>query len=138
MRDRLFVLQIVVVHEDQWLKPETEIVLRVDRQYSIEAMLFAAADEHDAYNTATDWMASNGFSDAHHDGRGDRTRIYSVGIHQLEEIATIGDFADRSRGTYGLDLPGFWLADIDSDGVPAVRQKDDLEAFRLLRLKDGT
>lgn len=129
IRDRLFVLQVVIAHEDQWFKPETNVVLRTERQYSIDAMLFAAADEHDAYKTATDWLENDGFSDANCDGYGDITRIFSVGIHQLEEVASLSDFADKSRDTYGLTLPNFWLPDIDSDDKPRVRQKDELQAF---------
>lgn len=129
IRDRLFVLQVVIAHENQWFKPETNVVLRTERQYSIDAMLFAAADEHDAYKTATDWLENDCFSDANCDGCGDITRIFSVGIHQLEEVASLSDFADKSRDTYGLELPNFSLADIDSDGKPRVRQKDELQAF---------
>ena len=96
MKDRLFVLQVVVVHEDQWFKPYTEIVLRTDRQYRIDEMLYAAADEHDAYKTAMEWLEHGGFSDAHHDGAGDLTVQSSAGIHELVEIASLSDIASKS------------------------------------------
>lgn len=66
-------------------------------------MLFAAADKHDAYKTATAWLENDYFSDAHCDGRGDLRSIFSVGIRQLEEVASLGDFAEKSRDIYGLD-----------------------------------
>ena len=134
MPDRLFVVQIVVVHENQWHEPATEVVLRAEREYSIDEILFAAVDENDAFETATKWLADHAFSDAHHDGRGDRTRVFAAGIHQLEEIASLSDLADRTRDLYGVKLPGFWMSEIDAKMMPAVRQKDDLEIFRVRRL----
>ena len=136
MNDRLFVLQVVVIHEHQWFKPETEIVERSEREFAIDEIIFNAADEEDAYETAKKML--DGFSDAHHDGRGDRTKVDGCGIHQLEEITSLKDFADKTRDLYGVHLPGFDPSDVDSCGVPTVRQKDDLEIFRLLRLRNGT
>lgn len=84
-----------------------------------------------------DWIEHGGFSDAHHDGAGDLTVQSSVGIHQLVEVASLTNIASESQELYGVGLPGFCPTDVDPDGKPTVRQKDDLEIFRLLRLRNG-
>ena len=72
--------------------------------------------------------------DMNHDGDGDLTRHFGIGIHQLEEVETIDEFSDAARDLGGVSLPEFSLADVDRNGVPIVRPKDQLEVFRLLRL----
>lgn len=138
MHNRLFVLQVVVSHLEQWFEPCSENVIRTERVYAIDQQLFAAADEESAYYLAKGWVERGAFSDSHHDGKGDRTIIDAIGIHQLEEITSLSDFATGVQELYGVDLPGFNPADTDSDGVPTLRSKDDLEVFRMQRLRRGT
>jgi hypothetical protein len=138
MSDRLFVLQVVVIHEHLWFCPFSEDVERTERDYTIDQLLFAAFDEETAYNQAVNWLARDGFSDSHHDGRGDRTNVSGAGIHQLEEIVSRGHFPREVENLYGVHLPGFDPECRDSKGMPVVRQKENLEVFRLLHLRRGT
>ena len=136
--DRLFVLQVVIVIEEQWFAAGREgPATRTARRHRIDDLLFAASDEDDAYRIAMDWLANDGFSDANHDGEGDLTRIFALGIHQLEEVAWLNEVAVKTHELYGIALPGFYLGDVDSSGVPLVRQKEELEVFRLRRLFQG-
>src|SRR6476660_1010354 len=83
--DRLFVLQVVVAIEEQWFAESREgPPTRTARKYRIDGLLFAAADEDDAFRIASEWLANDAFSDSNHDGEGDLTRIFAIGIHQLE------------------------------------------------------
>lgn len=144
MTERLFVLQVVIVVEQQWWAniccgpPD-----RIERAYGINECLFPAADEHDAYRIASEWVGdpedpeSGGFFDSDQDGPGDLTRSFALGIHQLEELTLLQRFDEELHEPYGIHLPGFWLGDIDSNGVPLVRRKEELEVFRVLRLRSG-
>jgi len=133
--DRLFVAQIVIAIEDQWFAPNTDgPPIRTERHYAIHQQLFAALDEEHAYRIVTDWLEQDAFSDDNHDGPGDLTRIFALGIHQLEEVVRLSEVQLKSRGIYGINLPGFHFGDIDSQGVPIIRQKQDMETFRLLGL----
>jgi hypothetical protein len=136
--DRLFVAQVVLAIEEQWFAPGTGgPPIRSERHYALDAMLFAAADEEQAYRTVSDWLANEGFSDAHHDGPGDLTRIFAIGIHQLEEVGRLSELPTAVHEQYGISLPGFYLDDVDASGAPIVRNKEDLEVFRLLRMSRG-
>ena len=136
--DRLFVAQVVLAIEEQWFAPGTAgPPIRTERHYALDAMLFAAADEQQAYSTVSDWLANEGFSDAHHDGPGDLTRIFAIGIHQLEEIGRLNELPTAVHEEYGISLSGFYLDDVDASGAPIVRNKEDLEVFRLLRMSGG-
>jgi hypothetical protein len=138
LNDRLFVLQVVVAIEEQWFADSREgPPTRTARKHRIDDSLFAAADEDDAFQIASEWLANDGFSDSNHDGEGDLTRIFAVGIHQLEEVARIGELREKAQELYGIALPGFYLGDVDVSGVPVVRQKEELEVFRLRRLFHG-
>ena len=134
--DRLYVLQVVVAIEEQWFGPDTNgPPIRTDRFYTIDDLLFAAADEEDAFVMATNWIVDDAFSDANHDGPGDLTRIFALGIHQLKEVGRISEFPEKVHAQYGLSLPGFYMGDMDCNGVPIVRQREELEVFRLQRLR---
>lgn len=137
--DRLFVLQVVIAIEEQWFADHAKgPPARTTRSHQIADHLFAAADEDDAFRIASEWLASDSFSDSNHDGEGDLTCIFAIGIHQLEEVSRLSQIAEQSHELYGIELPGFFLRDVDSSGVPIVRQKDELEVFRLRRLfRDG-
>ncbi|MDX1944405.1 MAG: hypothetical protein SFU86_03285 [Pirellulaceae bacterium] len=132
--DRLFVLQVVIAIEEQWFAPGTiGPPVRCERRYRVDEMLFAAADEEAAYRTATNWLSAEAFSDQNHDGPGDLTRIFAIGMHQLDEIAPLSQVAEQASDLYGIDLPGFCLGDVDENGVPIVRVREELEVFRRQR-----
>lgn len=145
MRERLFVLQVVIVVEEHyWAGKECGPPDRIERTYGIDDCLFAAADEEAAFRMASDWVGdpenqerSGGYFGSHHDGPGDLTKIFALGIHQLEEVTPLDSFDEAIHERYGLDLPGFYFGNVDSSGVPLVRQKEDLEVFRVLRLLRG-
>ena len=131
MKQRLFVAQIVVASEDQWFTPGTVgPPIRSQLSYAIDAQLFAALDEEDAYRIASGWIADNGFSDSDHDGPGDLTRTFALGIHQIEEIVCLEDLPAAIHGLYGVCLPGVSCG----EGAPLVRRKEELEIFRLIEL----
>lgn len=127
--DRLFVLQVVVAIEEQWFAVNRKgPPVRTERKHRITDCLFGAVDEDDAFRIANEWLA--GYSDANHDGEGDLTRIFAVGIHELEEVGRVSKVAHDAQEMYGIALPGFYLGDIDASGVPLVRSKDQLRVFR--------
>jgi hypothetical protein len=128
--DRLFVMQVVVAVEDQWFAPGTDgQPVQVERRHHIEAQLFAAADAEAAYRTAVGWLP--GFSDANHDGPGDLTRIFAVGLHQLEEVIVgLAELPAAVQGLYGVDVGGYDPSEAEAAGVPRVRAKGELEVFR--------
>ena len=136
--DRLFVLQVVVAIEEQWFAEGCEgLPTRTERRYAIDHSLFAATDEDDAFLKSSEWLTNNAFSDDNHDGEGDLTRMFAIGIHQLEEVSRLSDIAEKTHEMYGIALPGFYLGDLDSSGVPLLRPKEELEVFRLRRLLRG-
>jgi hypothetical protein len=59
---------------------------------------------------------------------------FGIGIHQLEEVVTLDAFPAAVRDISGVSLPEFSLAHVDRNGVPIVREKDQLEVFRLRRI----
>ena len=83
--------------------------------------MFAAADAEAAYRVACEWLP--GFEDANHDGRGDRTRMFAVGIHQIEDVLR------EVRELYGVDVGGYDQVAVDPAGVPRVRAKAELAIF---------
>lgn len=129
--DRLFVLQVVALIEDRWFErgldhPPT----RIERHFRIDPVLFAAADAEAAYLAASEWVTNDGFSDPHPEGAGDVSRIRALGIHQLQEVGRLGELAERVHEPLGLGLPGFNLNAIDVEGVPLIREKEQLAVFR--------
>jgi hypothetical protein len=129
--ERLFVLQVIVAVENQWLSNGREQPpTRTMRQYRVEDLLYSAVDEEAAFRMADDWMANGAFSDRNHDGPGDFTLMFAIGIHELSEIVNANEVVAKAKELYGIVLPGFWLGDIDANGVPTVRSKKDLEVFR--------
>ncbi len=132
--DRLFVAQVVAATEEQWFAPGTDgPPIETERTYQIEQLLFGAMDEDDAYRIVCDWLANDAFSDADHDGCGDSTRYFGVGIHQLEELTWMDEFLTAVHDLYGVSLPHFNMEDVDANGVPIIREKDELEVFRVRR-----
>ncbi len=130
MGDRLFAAQFVVAEENQWFAPDTSgPAIRSERRHHIAGQLFTATDEEDAYRKAIEWVP--GFSDSNHDGPGDLTQIFAVGLHQLEElIPGAGELIAALRQPYGADIGTFDPLDVDDAGVPRVRSRDELEVFR--------
>jgi hypothetical protein len=132
--DRLFVAQIVIAIEQQWLDTKTCVVNRAERKYNTVVHLFAAEDEEDAYKIVSGWINGESFSDANHDGTGDVTKIFALGIHDLTEIESLSQLQAKTHDIYGVDLPGFYLGDLDKKGIPLIKQKEELEVFRLYSL----
>ena len=134
-KHRLFVAQVVSAIEEQWFAPGTDgPPIRTRRMYGIEQTLFAATDEENAYRIVRGWLEQGNYADMNHDGDGDLTRYFGIGIHQLEEVETLDAFAAAVRDISGVSLPEFSLAEVDRNGVPIVREKDQLEVFRLRRI----
>jgi hypothetical protein len=129
--DRLFVAQVIIVIEQQWLDTTTYILNRTERKHSIQDLLFAAEDEEDAYKIVYGWIEGESFSDGNHDGIGDVTRIFALGIYNLTEIDPLSQLQAKTHDIYGVDLPGFYIGDLDSQGIPVIKQKEELEVFRL-------
>jgi hypothetical protein len=129
--DRLFVAQVIIVIEQQWLDTTTYILNRIERKHSIQDLLFAAEDEEDAYKIVYGWIEGESFSDRNHDGIGDVTRIFALGIYNLTEIDPLSQLQAKTHDIYGVDLPGFYIGDLDSQGIPVIKQKEELEVFRL-------
>jgi hypothetical protein len=126
---RLFVVQVVMVQEEQWFAPETNgPPIRSERRYYIESSLMAAPDAGAAYEKA--YASLRGLSDANHDGPGDCTEYFALGLHQLEHLTErLADLTEAVQSPYGLNLGIFNPADEDSDGVPLVRERAELEVF---------
>lgn len=134
---RLFIAQWVHVSEAQWFAPGVyyhpasdgnPTPVRVERQYSVQVMVFPAEDEEAAYQKAVEEAAND--SDANLDGPGHRNVYYTLGLHELEEYPCAENF------TADLAQRGVWItavdpSDVDSAGVPRVRAKNELEVFRL-------
>ena len=137
--ERLFVLQIVVSIQERWESSQSNAApMRIEERFAIQQMLFSSRNEESAYETARAWIRVGAFSDANHDGAGDLTTFNAVGIHELQEITPIGAIRATASQEYGIDLPGFDPSDVDSSGRPTVRDRDDLEVFRLRRIMRGT
>lgn len=134
---RLFVLQVVLVIEDQWFEygySSSAVPSQVRKDYQIEEMLFSAADVEAAYRAARSWIEGGAFTDANHDGDGDVTKYYALGIHELAETTCFSELSEELAGPYGVELPGFSISAVGAEGVPLVRSKDELEVFRLARI----
>jgi hypothetical protein len=110
---------VVIVIEEVWFAPGDwgGTPARAERVYAVGMHLFLAADEDGAYAEAQGWIDSGAFSDANHDGAGDRTHIFALGLHQLEEVGTFRRLPAEIREPGGVELPGISLADVDGDGV---------------------
>jgi hypothetical protein len=127
---RLFVVQVVMVQEEQWFAPEISgPPTRSERRHYVESSLFAAPDAEAAYEMVCESL--RGYSDANHDGPGDRTEYFALGLHQLEELTErLADLTEAVQGPYGLEIGLYDPADADAAGVPLVRARDQLEVFR--------
>ena len=133
MRERLFVAQFVVAVENQWFAPGMHgPPTRVERRHHIEAQLFTATDTEAAYQLTCEWLPR--FSDDNLDGPGDLTRIFAVGIHQIEELQPAPDeLGTAVRELYGVDVGGYDPAAVDATGVSLLRDKAELSIFQLLQ-----
>lgn len=127
---RLFVVQVVIVQEDLWFPPGTGgTAIRCERKYYVESQLFAARDAEEAYRLACEWLP--GFSDSNHDGPGDETRYSAAGLHELEEIPLrAGDLPSAVRELYGVEVGRYDPSEVNADGAPLVRARDQLSVFR--------
>jgi len=134
-QSRLFVAQFVLAIEEEWFASFASGTdaspAHSEVEYYVESRLFAAANEEEAYRTACDWLP--GFEDANHDGKGDLTRYYAVGIHDIEEVDCAPDQlfeAVKHKDEYGVDVGRYHPKAVDAAGVPLVRTKQELDIFR--------
>jgi hypothetical protein len=116
--DRRFIAQIVHVVENVWFGRGTGEVARSERHYHVEPIVLVAPDEDAAYEGALAELRDHPL-DSNHDGFGDRTHYFVLGIHDLVEVSP-----DARR------LPGFALHDVDADGAPFIPRREQLRAFR--------
>ncbi|CAN5738788.1 hypothetical protein BH10CYA1_BH10CYA1_34550 [soil metagenome] len=129
---KLFVAQIVMVTENLWFLSSAGATVRTEKNYGITCQLFAADAENQAYETVAEWLGSDSFSDSNHDGPGDLTKIYALGINQIEEVGTFSSLAATAKERYGADVAEFWLSDVDEQGIPLIRTREQLEIFRTI------
>ena len=129
-RQRLFVVQIVMAQEEQWFAPETRgPPIRSERRHYVESTLFAATDAEAAYRMAKGSLP--GYSDANHDGPGDLTRYFALGIHQLEDLTEpLADLPEAVQRPYGIGVGLYDPAEVDDDGIPLIRAQDQLDVFQ--------
>jgi len=132
--ERLFVAQVVILVEDLWFAPGSTDVVRTSNSYYVSFQLLSAQDEESAYSKAKSWIDSGGFSDSNHDGDGNLTKFKGIGIHQIEEICNLAELPKTAAGTYGVDLAAFNPSEVNAQGAPIIRAKDELEIFRILAL----
>jgi hypothetical protein len=134
---RLFIGQFVVAEENQWFAEGTDgPPRRSERRYRVESQLFAAVDAEAAYLMAQSWLES--FSDSNHDGPGDLTTMFAIGLHEIEELPCAPqDLQSAVRECYGVDVGRFDLRAVDQLGVPLIRSKLDLDVFRTLKILQG-
>jgi hypothetical protein len=136
--ERLYVVQFVVAVEDHWFGPETDgSPTRIERRHYIEAQLFAAADAESAYRVACEWLP--GFTDANHDGSGNLTRKFAVGIHQVDELElpAPSNLPAAVRRLYGVDVGRYDPGEVDPGGTPLVRAKTELAIFQRTKRLGG-
>ncbi len=128
---RLYVAHYVMVYEDQWFAPDTDNPpIRSEKCYLVVSQLYAALDAEEAYRLAVSWLP--GMSDSSHDGAGDLLLQYSTGLHQIEEVKFGGeDLLAALRDDYGIEVGRYDPEDVDTDGMPTLRSKRDLDIFRL-------
>lgn len=144
LQHRLFIAQWVHVSEAQWFAPGVHYhhpksdgnptPTRSERHYSIQVMVFPAADEEAAYQKAVEEAAND--SDVNFDGPGDRNIYYTLGLHELEEYPCAENFS-KDLERRGVWITAFDPSDVDSVGIPRVRVKDELEVFRLRHSGSG-
>jgi hypothetical protein len=127
---RLFVVQVVMVQEERWFAPGTSgPPIRSGRRYYVESTLFAAVDAEAAYRMAEESL--RGYSDANHDGPGDLTRYFALGIHQLEALVEPpADLPEAVQRPYGVGVGLYDPAEVDAEGIPRIRTRDQLEIFQ--------
>jgi hypothetical protein len=137
---RLFVAQAVQVAESQWFAPGASYghpsddgdlrPVRLERHHYIEVFLFPADDAEDAYQKAL--QCAQNESDVNYDPPGNRNVCYTLGLHELEEYILADDFATDLQRGYTL-ITRIAPADVNAEGIPLVRSKEELEVFRLKR-----
>ena len=132
MKQRLFVAQIVVSSEDQWFAPGTPgPPIRRRLSYSIDAQLFTALDEEDAYRMASDDIAANQKLDP------DNRMLWRMPRQRLEgeiirdSILEVSGSLDRKAGGPGIYPyidPALWAS--SSGRSWPGKADDDPSTFR--------
>ena len=65
-------------------------------------------------------------------GDGELLLEYSTGLYQIEKVFFGGDDLQLAlREDYGVEVGRYDPRDIDANGMPTVRAKQDLDIFRL-------
>jgi hypothetical protein len=133
----LYITQTVHVAEQQWFAAgyaptghdPANPLIRSQKTYSIHSCLFAAADAEAAYRRVAEELESD--ADRNFDGEGHLTLFYGLGVHEIEQlVCPLSELLKVVQGLYGLDVGVFVPTDVDSQGIPLVRAKADLEVFR--------
>lgn len=128
----LFVAIFIEVAEERWFRQiqgmSTEEIDRVEKKYFLSSHLFAAPDRDHAYEKALNWIS--GFRDRNHDGSGDETCIYSIGIFDIIETTIVDPIEEKLNGLYGVNVGTIACNLITDGGVPQVKLKKDLSIYR--------
>ena len=131
-QQKVYLAQYVVVTEERWFQsPDFDHPVRIERSGRVHSVIFTSSDAEDAFCKASSWI--DGFEDANHDGPGDLSLMTAVGIHDIEQICDDPHFLpEKLADVYGLDVGVFDPVQVDEDGIPLVREKDQLSIFGAL------
>lgn len=125
---KFFTAHFVLVEEHQWFRPGTEDPERVEQRYYIDSCLFVSENTEAAFQHAQSRVPD--FNDANHDGPGDLTKYYSLGLHDLEALdAAPAVFPAEVSKEFGLAVGHLRWDGIGRNEIPVVRQKHELSAF---------
>lgn len=127
----VYVAQIVSVVEDRWYETgyDDSPLVRSQKRYFLTQRLLVAPDADAAYRRVR--AESEADTDCNHDGEGHKTFFYDLGIHEIERLDwPPGEFARRIQAGESESLGTFARADLDRQGLPRVRSRDELLIFR--------
>ena len=133
-KTNLYLAQIVGVTEEQWFENgyHSSPLIRSKKTYHLHQTLYAFPDAETAYQRIKEWV--DGDSDCNHDGEGDLTRFYNLGIHEIELLSSsledLSEDLPKQAKDYGFSFGTFNITDVDENGIPLIRKKQDLEIFR--------
>ncbi len=126
---KIYASQIVFVTEECWYldgDPQDDKLERSEKSYTLLHSLFMAADAEAAYAHELEGVGEKSFDE---DGEGDRTYHYVLGIHDIEEVAGSLEELVEEVANLGLSTGAFDPDDADDEGIPLVREKQDLSIF---------
>ena len=131
IRTNLYIAQFVGVTEDQWFggRDYESPPVQSKKRYYLRQSLFVATDAEAAYRRIKDVVEND--SDCNHDGEGDKTLFYNLGIHEIELLDwPLENLLEQVQMDYGVDLANVYPAEVDENGIPLIRTKQDLAIFR--------